>query len=317
VAWLSAVARCGERFGAKHLIEVLRGESTENVLKHQHEQLPVFGLLKDHTKDELRDWFDQLASNGLLTKEEFVGAKGTGFILKLNAESWKVLRKQRTDVKLWKKKQAEPLRKSRKRRGQASSELPVDTGLFAELQVLRRLLANIRNVAPYVICHDTTLNALASVRPSTREGLLTIPGFGQTKVNNFGTEFLKEVRSYCEKYGLPMDVGRSAPASQAPSKPNQVGRKDAWPMFDRGMSVVEVATAMTRSPSTVQGYLEEYLQMNPRESTLPWLHLEDAVRIREFAATQPDQRLRPIFDHFAGEFTFEQLRVAMAWKPLE
>ena len=74
---------------------------------------------------------------------------------------------------------------------------------------------------------------------------------------------------------------------------------------------------MTRSPSTVQGYLEEYLQMNPRESTLPWLHPEDAVRIREFADTQPDQRLRPIFDHFGGEFTFEHLRVAMAWKPLE
>lgn len=327
---LSAIARCDERFGARHLIEVLRGENTENVLKHQHDQLSVFGLMKEQSKDELRDWYDQLASMGLITKEDFAwerpnGESGVGHILKLNAESWKVLRKQRTDVKLWKKKHAEPLRKSRKKRAAAASDLPIDAGLFAELQKLRRHLAGIRGVAPYVVCHDTTLNALASIRPTTREGLLTIPGFGQAKVNAFGTEFLREIRRYCETQGIGMDVGSSAsgkatqdrqPVTQ-PSKPNQVGRKDAWPMFERGQTVTEVAAAMGRSPSTVQGYLEEFLQMNPRKSTEPWLHPTDAVRIKELAMKMPDQRLKPIFDHFGGEFTYEQLRVAMAWRPIE
>lgn len=314
---LSAVVRCGERFGAKHLIEVLRGEGTENVLKHQHEQLSVFGLLKDHTKDDLRDWYDQLASLGLLHKEEFVGTKGTGFILKLNPESWKVLRKQRTDVKLWQKKQAEPLRKTRTRSRKVSGDLPVDEGLFKELQKLRRILAGTRGVAPYVICHDTTLNALASVRPSTREGLLSIPGFGQTKVNSFGTDFLHHIKEYCDQNRISMDVGGSTPVSTAPTKPKPPSRIDSWPLFEEGLTLAEIAARMNRSPSTVQGYLEEYLQSNPRESTLPWLHPEDAMRIREYAASHLDQRLKPIFDHFAGEFTFEQLRVAMAWKPLE
>lgn len=258
---------------------------------------------------------------GLLGKEEFqwerpTGATGTGHILKLNAESWKVLRKQRTDVKLWKKKQAEPLRKSKSKRGKLESNLPVDTELFTELQKLRRQLAGIRGVAPYVICHDTTLNALASVRPSTREGLLTIPGFGQTKVNSMGTEFLQRIRSYCNANSVAMDQGGSVPVSSLPSRPSQVGRKDAWPMFERGQTVAEVAVTMNRSLSTVQGYLEEYLQQHPRESTEPWLHPEDAVRIREFAATLEEKRLKPIHEHFGGEFTYDQLRTAMAWVPL-
>ena len=87
-------------------------------------------------------------------------------------------------------------------------------------------------------------------------------------------------------------------------------------MFERGESVAEVAAAMNRSPSTVQGYLEEYLQQHPRESTLPWLHPEDAVRIKEFADTLAEQRLKPIFEHFGGEFTYDQLRTAMAWVPI-
>lgn len=324
---LSAVARCDERFGAKHLIEVLRGECSENVRKHQHDQLSVFGLMKDHHKDELRDWYDQLASLGLLEKEEFswerpTGDKGVGYILKLNAESWKVLRKQRLDVKLWKKKLAEPLRKSRRRRAEIVGDLPIDVGLFTELQKLRRHLAGIRGVAPYVICHDTTLNALASVRPSTREGLLRIPGFGQTKVNNFGAEFLQRIKDHCERNHLSMDMGGFTPVSTEParpaqSKPNPVGRKEAWPLFEQGQSVLEVATAMNRAPSTVQNYLEEYLKTHPRPSPEPWLHPADAQRIREFAQTQPDQRLKPIFEHFAGEFTYEQLRVALAWQPLD
>lgn len=319
---LSAIARCDERFGAKHLIEVLRGENSENVRKHQHEQLSVFGLMKEHHKDELRDWYEQLASLELLRKEEFTwerptGGTAVGYILKLNAESWKVLRKQRSDVKLWKKKVAEPLRRSRRRRrALVTSDMAVDAGLFTELQKLRRHLAGIRGVAPYVICHDTTLNGLASVRPSTRQGLLAIPGFGQTKVNNFGTTFLQCIKEYCEAKRLEMDVGSTKPvaASPPPAKTGAVGRKDAWPMFERGRTVIEVAAAMNRATSTVQRYLEEYLQAHPRPSPEPWLHRKDAVRIREFVGTMPDQRLKPIHEHFRGEFTFEQLRVALAWR---
>jgi ATP-dependent DNA helicase RecQ len=319
---LSAIARCDERFGGKHLVEVLRGESTENVLKHQHDQLSVFGLLKEHSKDEIRDWYEQLAASGLITKEEFQGAKGSGYILKLNAESWKVMRKQRTNVRLWKKKQAEPLKKGRTRKSKLASDIPYDVNLFTALQKLRRQLAGIRGVAPYVICHDTTLQALSAHRPSNTQLLLQIPGFGEAKVSSYGADFVQSIVAYCQANDVVMDVGfgtggKKISTSSSESKSNNATQADAWRLFDQGNSVQEVAEELRRATSTVAKYLEEYLQAKPRSSTAPWLHPADAVRIREASQQFEDGRLKPLFEHFQSEFTYDQLRIALNWQPLE
>lgn len=313
---LSAIARCEERFGATHLISVLRGERTENVIKHGHDQLSVFGLMADNTKDQLRDWYDQLASQGLLEKEEFTGAKGVGFILKLNAESWKVFRKERTAVQLWKQKRVEKLRKARTRNKLPA--LPVEEGLFTELQSLRRKLAGQNGVAPYVICHDATLNALASHRPSTREGLFLIPGLGQAKINKFGNNMLRIIKQYSHIRGLSMDVGliENAPTKVVSQSSRPTTHHESWKMFEQGHSVDLTASLLKRAPSTVRKYLEEYLLANPRPSPEPWMNQKDAHRIKEFAATLSDGRLKPIHEHFAGEFTFDQIRIALSWIPV-
>ncbi|MFO0815517.1 MAG: DNA helicase RecQ [Gemmatales bacterium] len=316
---LSAVARCEERFGPRHLIEVVRGEKTEGVLKYGHDQLSVFGLLGEPTKDQVRDWFDQLASLGLLRKEEFVGQKGSGFILKLTPEAWKVMRKQRTDVKLWRKKSVEPLRKRKTRR--LLTSLQVDEGLFAKLQQLRRHLAGIRGVAPYVICHDTTLNALASIRPTNRENLLAIAGFGEAKVNSFGREILNCIKEYCTSNRLQSDLtegGQSEPVKRGEKHSNRTapGQEDAWPLFQKGMLVEEASVILRKAHSTVNKYLEHYLEATPMANPEPWLSLVHAEEIREAAAQLNDGKLSTIFSHFEGRYSYEQIRIALAWVPL-
>src|SRR5581483_1249561 len=57
---LSCVARTKERFGIGHIVSVLRGENTENVRKRGHEQLSTFGLLRECSKADVRDWVHQL-----------------------------------------------------------------------------------------------------------------------------------------------------------------------------------------------------------------------------------------------------------------
>jgi ATP-dependent DNA helicase RecQ len=63
---LSCVARVKENFGIGHVTAVLRGENTENVLKRGHEKLTTFGLLKGHSKADVRDWVYQLIGQGVL-----------------------------------------------------------------------------------------------------------------------------------------------------------------------------------------------------------------------------------------------------------
>src|SRR5207248_573023 len=57
---LSCVARVKERFGVGHVVSVLRGENTAQTRKWAHEQLSTFGLLRDYSPVEIRDWIYQL-----------------------------------------------------------------------------------------------------------------------------------------------------------------------------------------------------------------------------------------------------------------
>src|SRR5207342_3818705 len=63
---LSAVARVGQRFGAAHVTNVLRGSESEQVRSRGHHELSVFGLMRDASIDELRGYVDQLLAHGLL-----------------------------------------------------------------------------------------------------------------------------------------------------------------------------------------------------------------------------------------------------------
>jgi len=115
------------------------------------------------------------------------------------------LRGKKQDVKLVQTNKVAPTRK-RKRKQRASAALPPDQGLFIELQKLRRQLAGLKGVAPFIICHDTTLNELAGRRPTTKEALKSVPGFGEAKIAAFGSQFLGAIGSYCQKYGLRSDL---------------------------------------------------------------------------------------------------------------
>ncbi len=70
---LSCVARVGQRFGAAHVTNVLRGSESDQIAARRHDQLSTFGLLKEMSVPEVRGYIEQLAGNGLLrqTDSEF------------------------------------------------------------------------------------------------------------------------------------------------------------------------------------------------------------------------------------------------------
>ena len=65
---MSAIVRTGERFGMEHLIAILTGDSTENVLRYNHDKLPTFGVGKDRRPVEWRSIFRQLSAIGLIRR---------------------------------------------------------------------------------------------------------------------------------------------------------------------------------------------------------------------------------------------------------
>ncbi|GIL39837.1 DNA helicase RecQ [Roseiterribacter gracilis] len=185
---LSAVVRTGQRFGAAHVIDVLVGADTENIQKWGHEQLPTFGVGKDIDRQTWRGVVRQLVAGGLLRVEtEQYGA------LKLTEAARPVL-KGETSVSL-RKDPTKPVRKARSTQERA----PIGSDneqLFDALRALRRDLAKVQDVPPYVIFHDATLIEMAKVRPRDRVAFAKLPGVGATKVARYAEPFLAVIAEH-------------------------------------------------------------------------------------------------------------------------
>ncbi len=194
---LSCVARVKQSFGIGHVTAVLRGENTENIRKRGHDKLTTFGLLKSHSKADVRDWVYQLIAQGVLLQ---VGDDYP--VLRLNEASWEVMRGQRQVRLVRRKKDEQP----EKTKVETISWEGVDRELFEALRRLRRDLARDRQVSAFIIFEDRVLRELARVRPSTLERMRLVPGVGDKRLRDFGTLFLTLISDHCRTRGLPFDV---------------------------------------------------------------------------------------------------------------
>ena len=191
---LSAVARLRQGWGVGHVIDVLRGRTTEQVTKRRHHELSTFGLLAEVQIPELRGYVDQLTEQGLLLRTD-----GAFPVLQLTDAGLSAL-KGAADVELY--RQPRPVARRRKSASDAAGWEGVDQGLFEALRACRLEVARERGVPPYVVFHDNTLRAMARWRPSTPEGLLDIHGIGQKKADDLGARFLQVIREYCGEHAL-------------------------------------------------------------------------------------------------------------------
>ncbi|MBP6798594.1 MAG: DNA helicase RecQ [Luteimonas sp.] len=184
---LSCVYRTGQRFGAVHLIDVLRGADTERVRQFGHDRLGVHGVGADLDARTWRGVFRQLVANGLLA----VDAEGHGG-LRLTEASRAVLKGEQS-VML---RRVAP-RRERVARGRAAPAVEAlaaaDKPVFEALRELRTRLAREQNVPPYVIFHDSTLRQIAARRPADEHELATIAGIGGGKLARYGALVLDTV----------------------------------------------------------------------------------------------------------------------------
>jgi len=186
---LSCVYRTGQRFGAVHLIEVLRGSESERVHQFGHDKLSTYGIGKDLDAKAWRGVFRQLVATGLLEvdTEAFGGLRLTDSSRAvLTGKQVVVLRKE-----LPGKKQRERDRGPRT----GVSVQPHDLPLFGALRDLRAQLAREQNVPAYVIFHDSTLRNIAEQRPDSLDELARVGGIGGTKLARYGPQVLEAIRA--------------------------------------------------------------------------------------------------------------------------
>ena len=185
---LSCVYRTGQRFGAAHLVDVLRGADTAKVRQFGHDALSTYAIGGDLDAGQWRSVFRQLVAGGLLD----VDIEGHG-ALRLTAASEEVLKGRRTlsmrlEPPARERKRARAARKAEA----APADLPVDAmARFDQLREWRATMAREQNVPAYVIFHDATLRAIALADPDGLDALRLINGVGDRKLERYGEAVLE------------------------------------------------------------------------------------------------------------------------------
>ncbi|MDP2819463.1 MAG: DNA helicase RecQ [Polaromonas sp.] len=181
----------GISFGAGHLMDILRGKTTEKVLQHSHDKLSTFGIGVDLSEVQWRGVLRQLIAKGMVRVDP--DAFNT---LQLLPDARQVLK---GEVSVLLREQAasgagERRKKSTKTSVKGMAEASLNAGALerlARLKAWRAEVAREHNLPAFVIFHDATLRAIAERAPQTLTDLEGISGIGVKKLEAYGNEVLR------------------------------------------------------------------------------------------------------------------------------
>jgi ATP-dependent DNA helicase RecQ len=177
---LSCVARVRERFGVRHVCEVLRGAKTDGVQRHGHDGLSTFGLLASFDQRTCENLVHQLLDQGCLSR-----SPGDRPVVTLNERSWEVLKGDREVVLL------EPrVKQAKQSKADVDDWRGVDRELFERLRLWRRRLAEARGKPAWTILEDRALRGIARDKPMSPAALLRVKGIGEKRLAEFGADIL-------------------------------------------------------------------------------------------------------------------------------
>lgn len=187
---LSAIFRLwrerGQRYGAGHIIDILRGKHTPRVREHGHDTLSVFGVGADLSDQAWRGVLRQLLAKGLVT----VDFEGHGTLM-LTDDSRSVLK---GEVTLMLRRESAAAGRPTRTRRQAAADAalaPEEQQRFETLRAWRAAVAREHGVPAYVIFHDSTLREVARRNPRSLQELAHVQGVGVRKLEAYGEALLE------------------------------------------------------------------------------------------------------------------------------
>ncbi|HEX9025872.1 MAG TPA: RecQ family ATP-dependent DNA helicase, partial [Clostridium sp.] len=191
---LSCIYRMKQKFGSGMLVDVLRGSKNKKVLQFHFDELSTYGLMKEYSAEDLKNFINTLISHGYINVVE-----GTYPVLNLNDRSRDILTsKEKVQLKEFK----------------VEKKVHEDNELFEILRAIRQDLARENNVPPYVIFGDVTLKEMTANYPTCKEAMLKISGVGEVKYSKYGEAFEDAIKTFVEEHNI--EVPNYVEATQEP-----------------------------------------------------------------------------------------------------
>jgi ATP-dependent DNA helicase RecQ len=286
--FLSCVARCQEKFGTNHIVDVLIGSRKQKIHQYGHHLLSTYGIGKGRTADEWRMLGRSLVHQGL------VGQTTDGYpVLKLNKRSWEIFRGQLPVKVAVDRYQSKPKTIYNPRKAEA--EL-----LFAKLRQLRKQIADRYELAPYMIFADSSLKLMAQVRPKNIDEFINLSGVNEYKAQQYGERFISAILEFDEQHKLPVNL---------PSKSQMATLQ----LHQQGLSVTEIAQKRGFTVGTVNSHLSELLEM---KQPVALNKLVTAVRQEAIIQTIKevgDATLSTIKESLTEDYSYDEIKLVRGW----
>ena len=243
---ISCVYRMKRPFGIGVIVEVLRGSKNKKLIEQGLDKLTTYGIVKDYTKDELKDFINTLISHG------YINYGGEFPVVTPNKNSLKV-------VKGEEKVYFKEARKVKK--------ITTDNDLFGLLRGLRMYLAGEEGIPPYMVFGDNTLKEMSTRMPLTKEQLLDISGVGEKKVEKYGEKFIEKIKEYVDEKNIQVDFkfenDIKLPKATEKKKRRTTEKEKSYEisirMLREGKSLKEVSEERGSTIGTISTHIQTFL----------------------------------------------------------
>jgi ATP-dependent DNA helicase RecQ len=287
--FLSCVARCNEKFGIKHIIEVLRGSTSDKVYKYGHHLLSTYGIGKDKT---VKEW--EYLGKSLIYQDLLNQTEDSYKILKLNKESWEILR-QKKQVKI----ALENINKNKVIHEYHPKALEVEL-LMQRLKKLRKKLADQENIAPYVIFGDSTLKIMAQMQPKNLKSLAKLSGITEYKLNKYGNYFVEEITYFLNEENLTVALPTTT-------------QMKTLQLYQQGLTIPEIAKERGFTVSTIITHISELIELNQSIDIDKFVLPKKKEVIIKTIKEMGDQSLKTLKEKLGDNYSYDEIKLVKAW----
>lgn len=303
--FLSTIIRSGEKFGAGHIADILRGSKAKKVMENSHNELSTYGIGIDWSKDQ---W---MQISKLLIRQEYI-SKGEHGSLKLEKSALAVLDGSENVFGTLDRSKTS-LEGEAVVRTSSEIENEHDAALFDLLRLKRKELADEQDIPPYSIFPDTTLIEMAYFFPQSKESLDPLYGVGNVKKEKYGDAFIGVVKKYAAEHKVE-ERKKSLEKKVVATK--KIGEKYEviGEAFNAGQSIELLAEEHGVKDMTILKHLKDFLDAGNE------LRLEGLLNASSLSLRQRDQvlkafkkkgplMLRPVYDELNKTIGYDELKI--------
>jgi len=289
----SAIARMQEKANITLVVDVLRGSRNQAVLAKGYDKIKTYGAGRDIPFLDWQNYLHQLLNAGLLEM-----AYEENYALKLNNRSRAVLfNGEKIElVKFEPYAEKEEVKEDRR----TKKEIIKDE-LFERLRVLRKSIADEKQVPPYVVFSDSTLLEMADEKPTNRLAMLAITGVGMVKYENYGDLFINEIIRFV--------TGQQEQGNKVKGATHLV----TFEAYKKGLSPEAIAADRKLNLITVYSHLATLYEQGYRVQIGNYLNKQEYETIQKgIVKYGHDAKLKDIFDFLDGQLDYYKIRLALA-----